>query len=54
MSKDKTARKRQLDLIERNDKRGLKQTTVWVPKHRVDELKALAAQWRSEYKQTGV
>lgn len=54
MSKDKTARKRQLDLKNRNDKRGLVQAKVWVPKHRRDELVALIAQWRAEHKLEGV
>lgn len=53
VTRDRTAVKRQKDLAARNAKRGLVQTAVWVPEHRREELKALAAQWRSEHKLEG-
>lgn len=30
-----------------NAKKGLKQVTVWVPRERVEDVKALAAKWRA-------
>ena len=53
MTKDKTAGKRQKALVERNEKRGLCQPKVWVPKHRREELIALAAKWRAEFEAEG-
>lgn len=50
---DKTARERQLRLIANNKKRGMVQTTVWVPKERRAELQAIAAQWRADHKLEG-